>query len=484
MIRPVQSFLGSRLFRQGSVATVITVLFVAVVVALNLFIGVLADRHQWRLDLTADQVFVLTDESRRFLAEMETDVTIYVLTPEVTLTASGDYFIQANEVIRQYSALSPHITVRYVDLTRDPAFAARFPQFQLNAQTILLVAEDRVDVLNIFDLFNIETDMFGRRGIVSSRAEQVLTGALLFLTMDRQVTVGVLGGFGESSSAELISLLEANRYRVVSVNLLSEEVHPEITMLVLNAPSRDYTEEALARLDRFLQREQDVSLLYFASVAQPPLPNLEAFLADWGILVGEGIVYQSDLNMTWGGPFLSSVHYTEDVFARHAIDFFSIMPNPRPLDFLFHERGARTVSAPLVFNETTLVRPLDADEGWSPQDAELFGPFAALAMSRDELELPGGEVRTSTIAVFASQDFIDVSMLRNPHLGNAQYMLGLVEALTDHVGGVVIAPKTIGVSPLPVTDFQVMLFGALVVVVLPLGVVFVGGVVFLRRRHL
>ena len=484
MAQKKQPFYSSRAFRQGSIATVITALFIAVMIALNMFIGVLAGRNQWWLDLTADQAFVLSDESVQFLTELDTDVTIYVLTPETSLTVLGIYFVQANEVIRQYAALSPHITVRYIDLTRDPAFAARFPQFQLNAQTILLETENRIETLHIFDLFNIETDFRGSR-IVSSRAEQALTSMLLFLTMDRQVTVGVLTGFGESDSAPLISLLETNRYRVITQNLLTEEISPEVTMLIINAPTRDYPQDAIARLERFLQGERDVSLLYFAGINQPLLPNLEAFLAGWGIIVNEGIIYQTDLNMTWGGPYLSAVHYTEDIYSRHAVDFFSIMPNPRPLEFLFYQRGNMTVSAPLIFGETACIRPLDADENWSPSDSEAFGPFAALAMSYDQILLDDDEtIRTSVVAVFASQHFVDVNMLLNPYAGNAQFMLGLVQGLTDHMGEVAIAPKVIGASPLPVTDFQTIIFGILFVVVLPLAVIFAGGVVFLRRRHM
>jgi len=482
----MRRFFSSRAFQQGSAATAITILFIAVVVAFNLFVGALADRHQWRLDLTVDQAFVLTDESRQFLAEMDTDVTIYVLMPETTLTASGDYFIQANEVIRQYAALSPHITVRYIDLTRDPAFAARFPQFQLNSQTILLVTGGRAETLSIFDLFNIETDFFGGGRIVSSRAEQTLTSMLLFLTMDHQVTVAVLTGSGVADSSGLVELLETNRYRVIYQNPLTEDIAPEVSLIIMNAPTRDLPEDAIARLERFLQRDdKDVSLLYFAGVNQPPLPNIEAFLADRGILIMPGIIYQSDLNMTWGGPFLSAVHYLEDFYARHALDFFSIMPNPRPLDLLFHERGSMIVSVPLIFNETTYIHPLDdlfPDQ--SPVDPPEFGPFAALAMSYDISILDDGSERVATLAVFASRDFIDVNMLRNPYIGNAHYMLGLFEGLTDHMAGVYIAPKTIGVSPLPVTDFQAIVFGLIFVIALPLAVVFAGGVVYIRRRHL
>jgi len=483
MKEKVRGIFASRAFRQGSVASAVTILFVALVLALNLFVGLLAERYQWRLDLSADRAFVLTAQSREFLDGLDVDVTIYVLMPEATLTASGVYFIQANEVIRQYAALSPRISVEYIDLTRQPAFAARFPQFQLNAQTILLVSGERVEPINIFDLFNVETDMFGS-WIASSRAEQVLTGALLFLSMEELTTVGVLTGFGKPDSSALVSLFETNRYRVVFQNPALEEIDPTVSMLVIYAPSVDYPEHAIVSLERFLQGERDVSILYFASVAQPRLPNLEAFLAEWGIIVGEGVVYQADRGMTWGTPYMSAVHYTEEVFARHALDFFSIMPNARPLDIAFNERGARTLSAPLVFNETVAVQPPDADESWSAGDADEFGPFVALAISHDRSHLPGGSERVSALAVFASADFVDSNMLLNPYIGNAQYMVGLVQALTGQEADIAIAPSVIGVSPLPVTDFQVLVFGVLLVIALPLAVVLAGAAVFLRRRYM
>ena len=485
MPEKIRAAFASRAFRQGSVASAITILFVALVLALNLFAGVLAQRNQWRLDLTATGAFVLTEQSREFLAGLEVDVTIYVLTTEATLTAAGANFFQANEIIRQYAALSPQITVEYIDLTRQPAFAARFPQFQLNAHTILLVSEERVEPVSIFELFDIETDGF--RTWIASHAEQVLTGALLFLSMEELTTIGVLTGFGKPDPGALVSLLETNRYRVVFQNLLTQEIDPDIDMLVIYAPTADYPEHVIAALERFLQGERDVSILYFASAAQPPLPNLEAFLRDWGIIVNQGLVYQPDTNETWGTPFISTVHYREMAFARHALDFISIMPNARPLDRAFNERGQRISSAPLIFGEGAVLRPPDADESWTAPTYR-FAPFPAILISRELAYLPEGSERVSTLAVFASADFVDRGMLLNPYIGNAQYMIGLVQTLAgqeiDLTTDLAIAPAVIGISPLPVTDFQVFVFGVLLVIALPLAVVLAGAAVFLKRRYM
>jgi len=483
MPQRIRDYFASRAFRQGSVASVVTALALAVVLAINLFVGMLAERGQWRIDLTPDQAFVLTADSREFIAGLEADVTIYVLMPEASLTASGMYFIQANEVIRQYAAHSSRISVEYIDLTRQPAFAARFPQFQLSAHTILLVSGEEVEPISVFDLFNIETDQFGT-WIASSRAEQVLTGALLFLSMEELTTIGVLTGFGKPEPGALISLLEQNRYRVVFVDSLTHEIDPTIDMLIINAPTTDYPEHLIAALERFLTGGRERSILYFASLGQPHLPNFEAFLADWGISVGQGVVNQTDLNMTWGSPYMSAVEPTEQVFARHALGSDLLMPFARPIDVVFTERGARSLSAPLSFNETVAVQPLDAGEGWSPGPHDRFGPFPALALSREHAYLPDGSERASTLAVFSSSDFVDVNMLLNPYIGNAQYMLGLVSALTGQEAEIAIAPSIIGITPLPVTDFQVIVYGVLLVIILPLAVVLAGGAVFLKRRYM
>ena len=478
-----KSALTSRIFRQGGVASVITVLFVVLVVLLNVLLGSLAAQNNWRFDLTAEGAFVLTQESLDFLEGLGTQINIYVLMSEPTLTAAGDYFIQANEVLRQYAALSDYITLSYIDLTQNPGFASRFPQFQLNAQTILLTTDGRAETISIFDLFNIETDAFGTF-IASSQAEQVLTGMLVLLTMEYQVTISMAGGFGEANSAALVNLLEAHHYLVVTQNLLTESIDPQASLLIINSPTVDYPEHVIAELEAFLQNERETTILYFASAEQPPLPNLEAFLADWGIIVEPGLVYQSDSNLTLGGPFISAVQYTEELYSRHALEFFSIMPNARPLDFAFGASGSRRTDSLMIFSSSAAIRPPEADMGWTAAQAEVFGPFPAVAITYDEVELGFMEYRVSALAVFSSRDFIDPNMLINPYIGNAQYMLGFIQARTDHMADIAIAPTVIGLTPLPVNDFQVMLFGVVFVIGLPLAVVVAGGVVFFRRRHM
>lgn len=478
-----------RRLRQGGVAAAITAAVVVILVLAVILADLLDERYLLRVDLTADQIFELSEQSKSYLENLEQEVNLYVLTTEQTLTTGDVYYLQVYEVLRQYGAY-PGITVEYVDLARSPELRSRYPQYQLNSQTILLESGDRVTTVNLSELFNTEADYLdGAEYIVSSRAEETMTGAIMGLTVEDPVTAVMIEGFGEDAAEALESLLSANHYRVLRQNILLEEIDPAADLLVICAPMRDYTEAELRRLDSFLENggELGKTLLYFADALQPETSNLNAFLADWGIEVRPGVIRENDANKRVTSSYFWSVaEYTENLYAADALaaGLYTMAPEARPIGILFEERGDLTVTAPLIFTETACIQPVDEQEleGWSAETAET-GPFAALAVSTRAAGDQNDE-RYSHLAVASSSLMVEASVLQTPYVGNSEYILGLVSRLTGQDLGVTIAPKAIGLSYLPISDFQIGLWGTAFTILLPLLIVAAGAGVFLRRRHL
>ena len=57
----------SRKFKYGGIATVITILFIVVVIVINMIMGVLDSKVVMEVDLTPNQVYGLTQESIDFV---------------------------------------------------------------------------------------------------------------------------------------------------------------------------------------------------------------------------------------------------------------------------------------------------------------------------------------------------------------------------------------------------------------------------------
>jgi ABC-2 type transport system permease protein len=86
--------------------------------------------------------------------------------------------------------------------------------------------------------------------------------------------------------------------------------------------------------------------------------------------------------------------------------------------------------------------------------------------------------------VAASSLMMEATVLQNPYMGNGEFLLGLLSRLTGQDLGITLAPKTLGLEYLPVSEFQMSLWGGVFTVLLPLLVMAAGVGIFLHRRHL
>lgn len=106
----------AQVFRNGSAATVLTVLAVAAVVLVNL-IGNALPASVSQFDLSETKLYTLGDVSLGILDELEQDVTIYYLAQ----TGSVDSNVTA--LLDQYAGHSSHIQWQQKDPALYPGFA-------------------------------------------------------------------------------------------------------------------------------------------------------------------------------------------------------------------------------------------------------------------------------------------------------------------------------------------------------------------------
>ena len=150
--------LNKRRLKHGSLATAMTIGLVAVLVLVNVIVGLLVERFPMDIDLTTDNIFQLSDESIEYIENLDQDVTINVLADEETFSGQNDYYRQANEVIQNYTKYSDRITVRYIDLYTNPELQQKYSKETLSVGGILVECGERYQTLTAYDLFNTQTD--------------------------------------------------------------------------------------------------------------------------------------------------------------------------------------------------------------------------------------------------------------------------------------------------------------------------------------
>jgi hypothetical protein len=464
------------------------VLAVVLIIVANVFVTAVFNKYPWNIDLTENKVFELSPETKQFLSSLDTDLDIVVLNTEAAFIASApsEYFNQANEIIRKYAQLSPRVHLSYVDLLRNPDFASQYSSLVLHVNDILVSTKERSRSLTPEDLFNIRSSYYGSY-IASSKAEQSITRTILMTVSDERLRVSILSGHNEEDISPFIELLAMNNYEVALQNLLTSEIASDTAFAILAAPARDLSTEELRKLDRFLAGGDNKTLFYLASASQSHLPNLAAFLAEWGITVDEGVVFEQDSSRILSNSvYIAILDYAEQEFSKASTDrnLPMVIPNARPLRALFETSGYKTVSELLRFSAQSGIRPAHTGSDWRPSGADMSPHVPVLLLSQSVRNGLQSSLLHSNLLACGSTLALNQSILASPNLANASYFLDIFSALSRREQLIRIEDKTLGASELGATVDQVMVISIVFAGVLPLVLLIIGSVVWLRRRSL
>jgi len=456
-------------------------------VLLNVATSILGDRYSLSFDLTANSAYKLGRETKEVLANMDKNVNIYVMGNE-NYFSGNSYIVQAGKMISEYPKNSGHIKLSYIDYESDPSFAAAYPDLTLTAGDVLVTCGDKVKQIPVTSFFNYVYDYDGSFNIESSRAEEVMTSAILYVLNDDTVKVGLLTGNGVFDTSSLKTVLADNNFDVAEINMVSDSFD-DCDILVLASPTIDISEEILARFDQFLKNNGQYGkhILYTTGAAQPELPDLEVFLNEWGVDIKGGTVFETSRERTYNyQPYYAIAGYEDNEITDRLRDTDSpmVMPIAKYTETLFEFKDNHYTETLLSFSDTAGIRPEDADDSFAARNATEWGPFPAMILCSyrvQDKETPEG-YRQSSVVVSTSTHMLDASILQNSSLGDMEYLIDLFGYLTDREQTVTIAPKTLGGNALGISTSQVSALGVVLCIVIPVLILAAGIVIWLRRR--
>jgi hypothetical protein len=482
-----KGFLNSRIVRYGVVSTIITVLVIVVAFLLNMALTAVFRKYPLNIDLTQGKVFEITQDTKDFLSTLDKDIDIYILNTEDRFIGASpsEYFMQANEVIRKYAQYSSRVKITYLDLLRNPDFGSRYPGLNLSVNDILVTSGERTKMLNSADLFNISNSYYGRY-VASSKAEQTLTSALFNITAAGQIRVFVITGHGEEDISPFTELLILNAYEVFPLNLYNQEIPEDTALLILAAPDRDLAELELRKLDAYLESGNGKNLFYLASADQGPLPNIDAFLAEWGIAVRDGLAFEANPALLLSNSvFMSYAGYREEEHSRNTMakGLLPVFPQSRPLGMVFEQEKYKSVKTLLALSPASGIRPSRAEPDWQPSAADIAGNVPVMILSGSLRNSISGSLDKANVLAAGSVLGLDENILGSSNIANSGYLLDLLGSLTNKEQEIWIESKIIGSGQLGATILQVMIIAAVFMVILPLVILGIGVGVWLKRRH-
>lgn len=482
--------LNNRRFRMGSFATVLTVIFIAALIILNMIVSAVSNRYPVQIDLTTDKIYGLSDETIEYLKGLKKEVDIYVLATEDGFSSASDYFLQAKETIKKFPQYTSNVDLSFVDMAKDPSFESKYASYNIGTRDIIVECGSKIQIVKTSDLFTLQYDSStGYSYIQGSRTDEAITSAIMNVTSDYTPKVTLLTAHSSFDATSFVSLLEQNSFEVITQDLLLEDIDPEAEVAILFAPSQDLDEDQLKKLDAFLDNDgqKGRSLLYFASASQPAMPAMEAFLSEWGIVMEDATVYETDYSRIYNySPLYSIVDFVNEEILEDPSGYM-LMPTARVMDTSFTERDGKTVEVLQKFGPEALAIPNDAGEDYNIEDAEAYA-WPALVLST--LEKSAGKVNESGVAVLKSQVIVSASaascesgLLSSNTFVNGKYYLNLINSVVGRDVSYSVTDKVLDTNTLVMTNTQILGIAAVFVIVIPAALLVWGIVVFMRRRH-
>lgn len=489
--------LRSNKFKRGGMATVLTVVFIAVVVVINVLVGLLADRFpSMNLDLTAQNLNTLSDQALEIAKSIDQETNIYLIGTEdgyrkdqYYFSSYGIRYSQVANLAEKLQEANRKITVEFVDPDTNPTFISQYSADNLGTSDVLVKTDKRYKVLTAVDMFNPYSASSSGGYRVESKVDSALAGALEMVNLDKVPVLTMATGHGEmldGYTSEFEEMMKKENFDLQTINFLTEEIPEETQILMLPTPTTDYTEIEIEKLRAFLSGDQaeDVTLLVTLYPSQGELPNFRSFLEEWGIGVEDGVVAESDSSkILLGNSAYLMVDPSEEYLSENSYQNLVAMMTS-PLTLLFEDNGDTAVRPLWTTSDSSYIVTDEMTE--TPEDPETraFNVAAMATLSRTV----GGDKHYSHVVVFGSSLAFMDGYISASAFGNGRYITDLLKYTTGTDGSSVsVVEETVTTSTLDVTASQstVNLLGLGVFTIgLPVVILVTGLVIFLRRRHL
>lgn len=486
--------------KRGGMATLMSVVFIAIVIVLNIVVSALADRFpSMNIDLTAQKLNSLSDQALEVAKGVQNETTLYLIGSEdgyrkdQIYSSYGVKYSQVANLAEKLQEANTKIKVQFVDPDTNPEFLSEYTAEGLTTGKVLVKTEKRYKVLSISDLFSMTQNATGTGYDSFSMVDSALASALEMVNLEKVPVVSIATGHEEllSSSSYLGTfkeLMETQNFEVRDVNFLTEEIPEGTQVLMIPAPTTDYTEEEIQKLRDYLgdeTREEPVTLLVTCHPTQGSLPKLAEFLEEWGVKVESGVVAETDSSrVAVGNASYILVNASEEILAGGGYDRL-VAPSSAPLSLAFEANNDISVkplwttadSAYVVTENTTEA------EAASPETSQQI-----VATLSTKLVQNGNSTVTRNMVVFGSSTAFTDTFLSTTAFSDRTYVSDLLKYTTGTDGSAVaVQTEKVQTNTLDVTASQstVTFLGLGVFTIgLPVLILAAGLVIFLKRRHL
>ncbi len=299
----------------------VTAISLALVIAINL--GIFAIPSAFiSFDASGLNIYSLSDASKKFAAEADEDVTIYLLSEQ------GIPDAQIEQILLEYEAASAHIDYKLINVTSNPDFVAKYigvSYYHVNSDgirplsnhSVIIESARRYTVINSsgYYSYKIGSYLYTENEFLAMcqqaisegydisqigyetflDVDRVILSGIEYVMLDNVSTVFTLKGHGEQAIDESFysNIKQAKNGSFDEIVLDNFNSIPDYcSTLVISSPTTDISTNDANKIIEYIDRGGDVILI--TSPENTKMPNLLRVAEAFGLTAGDGVIKDSD----------------------------------------------------------------------------------------------------------------------------------------------------------------------------------------------
>lgn len=458
----------------GAYSTGMIAVTVAIVVVVNIIMGEVP--ASWKnVDVTGQKLYSLTEQTKEYIADIRENVTIYVLANE----DSQDMTLQ--QTLQRYDDLSDYIAVEYVDPTINPMFYSRYSEEMVSSNSLIVVSDKRSKVIEYYNIYETEIDYTTyTTNTTGYDGEGQIISAIDYVLSDEMPKVYMTEGHDEYTfSSSFLSGLSKENVEYETIHLMNYETVPEdAACLIINAAGSDFSVDDKDKVIAYLENGGKV-IMTTRYTTDAEMLNLDEILAYMGMQVVDGVVVDENPDYYYRSPYylLPEVKYSTYTSGIYG-NYYVFTPFAQGIVIENEEAEGMAYTTFLSTSENAFSKlTMDNLETVEKAEGDMDGPFALGVEAAKTLE--NGE---ATMVVYGCEQLFtdETSMMVSG--ANLNLFTNTVSSFVKHESSVSIPVKSFDVSLLTVPQTNVLILAPFVTVILPLGFLAVGFVIWLKRR--
>lgn len=436
--------------------------YIVVIIAVLGTANYLANKNNQTYDTTSNKRYSLSDQTVKVIKGLSKDV-------QISYWDNAEGFVQARDLLGQYTNLSSRLKVEYVDAIKKPALAR---------------------AAGITNLGTIIIESGQKKEEAKGLSEEQITSAIVRLLKGTERTVCFAQGGSEKEIdktardgfSAVKETIERDNYKVTAVNLLEATAIPNTcTVLVIAGPKFDYPASVVETLKKHVEGGGKALFML-----DPPF-NVEKLkisenkalvdmLAGWGVTLNKDLVVDlSRVGQMMGGAVLAN-KFEQHPIVREMSGRPVVMAFPRSLE----GKNAEKTTVDKLFSSLSssfAIADLTKAQLEPNPDKDKRGPFTmALAGSYKT----GVENKDGRFVVVGNSSFVDNGSIQL--YGNSDLFLNMLAWLSADEDLISIRPKDPEDRRIQLEQGQMNTVIVVSQFVLPL-IAFVAGISVWRKRR-